>query len=166
MENTMNNGAINEGTIAKAHAILKARFPHLSAENLNFEKRTGNFFVATMATDENGDEKMSRKVVEDANIPQECHEEMNYKRAAAFVLAYDAKAASADAVIAECEKKLADAKAYRDELFNTLAQSETIVNACALPEKAERVTLAKQVESQAAEIERLKALLAASGIEA
>ena len=162
----MNNGAVNEVINAKAHAILKARLPHLSAQNLNFEKRTGNFFVASMQTTEDGEQKLTRKVIEDANIAQECYEEMKQKRAAAFVLAYEGKIESAAAAIADAEQKLADAKAYRAELDLAFADATATVEACVLPEKAERVTLAKQVESQANEIERLKQLLLAAGIEA
>lgn len=164
--NAMNNGTM-EQTIAKASAILKARLPHLTEARLNFEKRTGNFFTASTIKDEaTGEEKLTRKVVEDANIAEVCHEEMKQKRAAAFVLAYPATIESADKAIADAEKKLAEAQQYRAEVEEAMANACGIVEATELPEKAERVTLAKQVESQANEIERLRALLASAGIEA
>lgn len=168
MNNAMNNGTMNaEATIAKASAILKARLPHLAEARLNFEKRTGNFFLASTIVDEaTGEEKLTRKVVEDANIAEVCHEEMKQKRAAAFVLGYEGKLATADEAIAKAEQLLAEAKAYRDTLAADYADACAIVEATELPEKAERVTLAKQVEAQSDEIARLKALLAAAGIEA
>jgi hypothetical protein len=168
MENvTIVNGTINEAITAKASAVLKARLPHLAEARLNFEKRTGNFFLAsTIVDDATGEEKLSRKVVEDADIAEVCYEEMKQKRASAFVLAYASKVETADAVIADAEAKLAEAKAYRAELDETLADAVATVEAVVLPEKAERVTLAKQVEAQNDEIARLKALLLAAGIEA
>ena len=167
----MNNNAMNNGTMeqttAKASAILKARLPHLTEARLNFEKRTGNFFVASTIKDEaTGEEKLTRKVVEDANIAEVCYEEMKQKRAAAFVLAYPVTIKNANKAIADAEKKLAEAKQYRDEVEEAMANACGIVEATELPEKAERVTLSKQVEAQASEIERLKALLASAGIEA
>jgi hypothetical protein len=167
MENVTINGAMNEAINAKASAILKARLPHLTEARLNFEKRTGNFFVASTIVDEaTGEEKLTRKVVEDASIAEVCHEEMKQKRAAAFVLGYESKLATADEAIAKAEQLLEEAKAYRDTLATEYADACVVVEACELPEKAERVTLAKQVEAQNDEIARLKALLAAAGIEA
>lgn len=166
--NAMNNGTMNAEAInAKASAILKARLPHLAEARLNFEKRTGNFFLASTHIDEaTGDEKLTRKVVEDVNIAEVCHEEMKQKRAAAFVLSYGDKVANAEAGIAKAEQLLAEAKAYRDTLANEYAEACATVEACELPEKAERVTLSATVEAQKSEIERLKALLASAGIEA
>lgn len=165
--NTMNNGAMNEAITAKASAILKARLPHLTEARLNFEKRTGNFFVASTIIDEaTGEEKLTRKVVEDANIAEVCHEEMKQKRAGAFVLAYTDKVATADANIAKAEEALAEAKAHKEQLATEYADAVAVVEATELPEKAERVTLSATVEAQKSEIERLKALLASAGIEA
>ena len=166
--NAMNNGTMNnEAVNAKASAILKARLPHHTEARHNFEKRTGNFFVASTIKDEaTGEEKLTRKVVEDANIAEVCHEEMKQKRAAAFVLGYESKLATADEAIAKAEQLLAEAKAYRDTLGNEYTDAVAVVEACELPEKAERVTLTATVEAQKSEIERLKALLASAGIEA
>lgn len=165
--NAMNNGTMNEAINAKASAILKARLPHLTEARLNFEKRTGNFFTASTIKDEaTGEEKLTRKVVEDANIAEVCYEEMKQKRAAAFVLAYPATIENANKAIADAEAKLAEAKQYREEVEQAMANACEIVEATELPEKAERVTLSKTVEAQASEIERLKALLASAGIEA
>lgn len=162
----MNNGTM-EQTIAKASTILKARLPRLTEARLNFEKRTGNFFTASTIKDEaTGEEKLTRKVVEDANIAEVCHEEMKQKRAAAFVLAYPATIENANKAIADAEQKLVEAKQYRDEVEEAMVNACGIVEACELPEKAERVTLSATVEAQKSEIERLKALLASAGIEA
>lgn len=168
MSNTMSNGAMNAEAInAKASAILKARLPHLTEARLNFEKRTGNFFLASTIIDEaTGDEKLTRKVVEDANIAEVCHEEMKQKRAGAFVLAYADKLATAGEAIAKAEQLLAEAKAYKEQLATEYAEACATVEATVLPEKAERVTLSATVEAQKSEIERLKALLASAGIEA
>lgn len=163
----MNNGTMNhEALDAKAHAVLKARMPHLSEHSLNFEKRTGNFFTASVVEQEDGTAKLTRKVVEDANIAAECYEEMKQKRAAALVLSYEAKRNTACKAIEEAAHLLAECEENLQTLNADYAEAVAIVEALELPEKAERVTLTAKVEAQSAEIERLKALLASAGIEA
>lgn len=48
----------------KAAQVLRARLPKLAAANLNFEKRTGNFFAGTLVKetekDENGNDKTGK----------------------------------------------------------------------------------------------------------
>lgn len=173
---TMSNGAneqvneqtavtISEQTAEKASAILRARLPKLSAENLNFEKRTGNFFKASMMTDENGDEKLRRLVVEDANINPECADEMQVKRAAAFVQQYEGKTEQADRAVKEAQQALKEAQEYRKQLDADLSDAVALVEGYELPEKDARTTKAETIAKQADEIARLKAMLAAAGIE-
>lgn len=148
----------------KAQSILRARLPHLMANALNFEKRTGNFFKATIEQTEDG-EKVRRLVVEDATIPTECIDEMKAKRAAAFVVSFNATLAKADKAIEDAGKALADANAYRSQLLADYETAADLVSDYVLPEKAARVTLAAKVESQQSEIEKLRALLLAAGID-
>ena len=160
-----NTENVNNATIEKAQSVLRARLPHLTENALNFEKRTGNFFKAMVSTDADGVEKVRRLVVEDATIPTECADEMKVKRAAAFVVGYEFALEKAEKAIAEAEKALADANAYRDQLAADHVDACELVNGYALPEKAQRVTLAAKVESQQSEIEKLRAMLLAAGID-
>lgn len=160
------NVTVNETIAEKAQAVLKARLPHLTEARLNFEKRTGNFFTASTIVDGDGVEKMTRKVVADDDIAQCCHEEMKQKRAAALLLSYADKRAALTAEADKIQETLAQVYDHIDALDTEVTEAIAVVDACTLPERAERVTLAKQVEAQTAEIERLKALLAAAGVEA
>lgn len=151
--------------IEKAQSVLRARLPHLTENALNFEKRTGNFFKATTEIDADGVEKVRRLVVEDATIPTECAEEMKAKRAAAFVVSFDSALEKADKAIVDAEKALAEANEYRAQLLADYDAAADVVIATELPEKAQRVTLAAKVESQQSEIEKLRAMLLAAGID-
>lgn len=163
--NTTNVAPTNEQTINKAHAILRARLPYLTDNALNFEKRTGNFFKSSIVTDENGDEKVRRLVVEDSTIPTECADEMRAKRASAYVLGYEGALDKANKAIADAEKALADAIEYRDQLTADHAEACALVDGFELPEKAKRETLAVQVDKQKSEIDKLRAMLLAAGID-
>lgn len=159
----------------KAAAVLRAKLPHLSERGLNFEKRTGNFFRATIQTQDDGTEKVSRLVIADADIEgmtDALAAEMSIKRAAARIM-------SAESDAAKLEKRLTDAwaavhaleaekKAAADELEKAAAD----VEAYELPERAARETLSAKVaaaESKAAaalsENERLRAMLIAAGLD-
>lgn len=151
--------------IEKAQSVLRARLPHLTENALNFEKRTGNFFKATTEVDADGIEKVRRLVVEDSTIPAECAEEMKAKRASAFIVAFDATLEKADKAIADAEKALTEATEYRAQLLADYDTAADVVISTELPEKAQRVTLAAKVESQQSEIEKLRALLLAAGID-
>lgn len=161
-ENAHVSGA--NAVFEKAQSVLRARLPHLTENALNFEKRTGNFFKATTEVDADGVEKVRRLVVEDATIPTECADEMKAKRAAAFVVSFDAAIEKADKAIADAEKALAEANAYREQLLTDYDAAVDVVIDTELPEKAQRVTLAAKVESQQSEIEKLRAMLLAAGI--
>ena len=161
---SVNHAGVN-AVIEKAQNVLRARLPHLTENALNFEKRTGNFFKSSIVTDENGDEKVRRLVVEDSTIPTECADEMKAKRAAAFVVSFDAAIEKADKAIADAEKALAEANAYRAQLLTDYDAAADVVIDTELPEKAQRVTLAAKVESQQSEIEKLRAMLLAAGID-
>ena len=159
----------------KAAAVLRAKLPHLSENGLNFEKRTGNFFRATIQTQDDGTEKVSRLVVADADIEgmtDALAAEMSIKRAAARIM-------SAEADDAKLKKKIEEARAELDALkaekiaaaaeFNKAAAD---VEAYELPEKVARETLSAKVvaaESKAAaamsENERLRAMLIAAGLD-
>lgn len=164
-----NNESVNHAganaVFEKAQSVLRARLPHLTENALNFEKRTGNFFKAMVSTDENGEEKVRRLVVEDATIPTECADEMKAKRAAAFVVSFDSTLSKAEKALADAEKALAEANAYRAQLLADYDAAADVVISTELPEKAQRVTLAAKVESQQSEIEKLRAMLLAAGID-
>lgn len=165
---------------AKAAAILRTRLPELTAAALNFEKRTGNFFTATTEQTDEG-EKVRRLVQTDEDIlkraqnPDALAAEMQLKRHAAAVLSHDADATKAAENVAKAEAALAEAKAEAEAIETNYADALAAVMAYELPEKpaAERVTLkatvarqADELAAAAAELERLKALLASAGIEA
>lgn len=159
---TMEN--VQNAVIEKSQAILRARLPHLTENGLNFEKRTGNFFKASNGVKEDGTEYIKRTVIEDVNIAEECAEEMKQKRAAAFVVGFEATAKKAADKVAEIEKELAEAKSHVDTLAEQYSEACEIVNACELPEKSARVKLADTVAKQADEIAKLRALLEAAGV--
>lgn len=159
----------------KAAAVLRAKLPHLSEKGLNFEKRTGNFFRATIQTQDDGTEKVSRLVVADADIDgmtEELAAEMSIKRAAARIM-------SAESDAAKLEKRLADAwsavhalEAEKEAAADELEKAAADVESYELPEKAARETLSAKVaaaESKAAaamsENERLRAMLIAAGLD-
>lgn len=162
-ENAHVSGA--NAVIEKAQSILRARLPRLTENALNFEKRTGNFFKAMVSTDADGVEKVRRLVVEDATIPSECADEMKAKRAAAFVVSFDATLSKAEKAIEDAEEALAEANAYRAQLLADYDTAADVVIDTELPEKAQRVTLAAKVESQQSEIDKLRAMLLAAGID-
>ena len=110
------NEAAEDATpeVQKATAILRAKLPALGAANLNFEKRTGNFFRATLVKQEDGTEKLVRGVVEDSEIPADCAAEIAAKRAAAFVQAEEKnreKIAAEDKARRDQEQSIANAQA-------------------------------------------------------
>lgn len=159
----------------KAAAVLRAKLPRLSENSLNFEKRTGNFFRATIQTQDDGTEKVSRLVVADADIKgmtDALAAEMSIKRAAARIM-------SAESDAAKLEKRLADAwsavHALEAEKAAAAAELEKAIDdveAYELPEKAVRETLSAKVaaaESKAAAVlsenERLRAMLIAAGLD-
>lgn len=162
-ENAHASGA--NAVFEKAQSVLRARLPHLTENALNFEKRTGNFFKATTEVGDDGVEKVRRLVVEDATIPTECAPEMEAKRAAAFVVSFDAAIAKADKAIEEAQKALEEATEYRNKLNADYETAADLVIGYVLPEKAQRVSLAAKVESQQSEIDKLRALLRAAGID-
>lgn len=181
MKNVQNNFATAETSSRelspierKAAAVLRAKLPHLSEKGLNFEKRTGNFFRATIQTQDDGTEKVSRLVVADIDISASdaLAAEMSIKRAAARIM-------SAESDAAKLEKRLADAwsavhalEAEKEAAAAELEKAAADVEAYELPEKAARETLSAKVaaaESKAAaamsENERLRAMLIAAGLD-
>lgn len=158
----MNKQEIN--ATEKGAQILRARLPKLSEAALNFEKRTGNFFKASTEQTEDG-EKVRRLVVADDSIPADCAEEVAAKRAAAVVVGFEVAMEKADKAIEEARAALTAAEAEKAEKVTEYNAAVEVVAAFELPEKAERQTLAKTVQSQADEIARLRAALAAAGIE-
>ena len=172
VQTTNNNVNVND----KAAAILRAKLPTIGELVLCFEKRTGNFVRRSILTSENGEQVNKCTTLTDEEVLTEAaakgldadtlNAEMSAKRAAAIVQGYEADKAKAAAKVEEAEKALAtaiDDAAKVEEDYTTAA---AIVEGFELPEKAERVTLKATVDKQAAEIERLLALLAAAGVEA
>lgn len=159
----------------KAAAVLRAKLPHLSEKGLNFEKRTGNFFRAVLQTQDDGTEKVSRLVVEDAKIEgmtEELGYEMAVKRAAARIMSAESDAAKLEKKIDEARAELAALEAEKAAAAAELEKAADVVEAYELPEKAARETLSAKVaaaESKAAaalsENERLRAMLIAAGLD-
>ena len=160
---------------SKAAAVLRAKLPHLSEKGLNFEKRTGNFFRATIQTQDDGTEKVSRLVVADADIEgmtDALAAEMSIKRAAARSLSAESDAAKLGKKIEEVRVELAALKAEKEAAAAELDKAAAAVEAYELPEKAARETLSAKVaaaESKVAaamsENERLRAMLIAAGLD-
>lgn len=159
----------------KAAAVLRAKLPHLSENGLNFEKRTGNFFRATIQTQDDGTEKVSRLVVADADIEgmtDALAAEMSIKRAAARIMSAESDAAKLEKKIEEARAELAALEAEKAAAAAELDKAAAAVEAYELPEKAARETLSAKVaaaESKAAaamsENERLRAMLIAAGFD-
>lgn len=159
----------------KAAAVLRAKLPHLSENGLNFEKRTGNFFRATIQTQDDGTEKVSRLVVADADIEGmtgALAAEMSIKRAAARIMSAESDAAKLEKKIEEARAELAALEAEKAAAAADLEKAIADVEAYELPEKAARETLSAKVvaaESKAAaalsENERLRAMLIAAGLD-
>lgn len=159
----------------KAAAVLRAKLPHLSENGLNFEKRTGNFFRATIQTQDDGTEKVSRLVVADADIKgmtDALAAEMSIKRAAARIMSAESDAAKLGKKIEEARAELAALKAEKEAAAAELEKAAAAVEAYELPEKAARETMSAKVaaaESKAAaaltENERLRAMLIAAGLD-
>ena len=159
----------------KAAAVLRAKLPHLSEKGLNFEKRTGNFFRATIQTQDDGTEKVSRLVVADADIngmTDALAAEMSVKRAAARIMSAESDAAKLEKKIEEARAELAALEAEKEAAAAELEKAAADVEAYELPEKAARETLSAKVaaaESKVAatmsENERLRAMLIAAGLD-
>lgn len=159
----------------KAAAVLRAKLPHLSEKGLNFEKRTGNFFRATIQTQDDGTEKVSRLVIADADIDgmtEELAAEMSIKRAAARIMSAESDAAKLEKKIEEARAELAALEAEKEAAAAELEKAAADVEAYELPEKAARETLSAKVaaaESKVAaamsENERLRAMLIAAGLD-
>lgn len=159
----------------KAAAVLRAKLPHLSENGLNFEKRTGNFFRATIQTQDDGTEKVSRLVIADADIKgmtDALAAEMSIKRAAARIMSAESDAAKLEKKIEEARAELAALEAEKAAAAAELDKAAAAVEAYELPEKAARATLSAKVaaaESKAAAVlsenERLRAMLIAAGLD-
>lgn len=159
----------------KAAAVLRAKLPHLSENGLNFEKRTGNFFRATIQTQDDGTEKVSRLVVADADIEgmtDALAAEMSIKRAAARIMSAEVDAAKLEKKIEEARAELDALKAEKIAAAAEFNKAAADVEAYELPEKAARETMSAKVaaaESKAAaalsENERLRAMLIAAGFD-
>lgn len=166
----------------KATAILRARLPMLVGNGLNFEKRTGAFFKATLETvkddegnaklDEKGQpvEKMRRTVVDDTLIPAEAEAEAAAKRAAALIVGAEAKREAVAKAVEEAKNALAEATQKAAVLESEIEEAAAIVEAFTLPEKAARervnaAVLKEQAEKAMSEAERLRALLISMGVD-
>lgn len=159
----------------KAAAVLRAKLPRLSENGLNFEKRTGNFFRATIQTQDDGTEKVSRLVVADADIEgmtDALAAEMSIKRAAARIMSAESDAAKLEKKIEEARAELAALEAEKAAAAAELDKAAADVEAYELPEKSARETLSAKVaaaESKAAAVlsenERLRSMLIAAGLD-
>ena len=152
-------------TQQKAAQILRARLPHLSANALNFEKRTGNFFRATVVTEDDGTERVSRLVVADEDLPAECQPEIAAKRAARLVMDYERQRAKLVRRVDEIKAELSAATIEVAELDGAHEAAETLVSGYELPEREKRETLTAKAAKLETENDRLRALLIAAGID-
>ena len=158
--------------VQKATAILRAKLPALSAAALNFEKRTGNFFRATLVKQEDGTERLVRGVVEDSEIPADCAAEIAAKRAAAFVQAEEKNRARLTEEVAKLEAELQARKEEAEQFDADVKAAKEVVISFELPKSTGRVSVSAQlaeVEIKAAkmqsEAERLRQMLIAAGID-
>ena len=158
--------------VQKATAILRAKLPALGAAALNFEKRTGNFFRATLVPQEDGTEKLVRKVFEDSEIPADCAAEVAAKRAAAFVQAEERNREKIAEEIARLEAEMQARKEEAEQFDADVEAAKELVMSFELPKSAGRASvLARlaEVESKAikmqSEAERLRQMLIAAGID-
>lgn len=158
--------------VQKAIAILRAKLPALGAVALNFEKRTGNFFRATLVKQEDGTEKLVRGVVEDNEIPADCAAEITAKRAAAFVQAEEKNREKIAAEIARLEAELQARKEEAEQFDADAEAAKEVVMSFELPKIAGCASVSArlaEVESKAAkmqsEAERLRQMLIAAGID-
>ena len=158
--------------VQKATAILRAKLPALGAAALNFEKRTGNFFRATLVKQEDGTEKLVRGVVEDSEIPADCAAEIVAKRAAAFVQAEEKNREKIAAEIARLEAEMQARKEEAEQFDAGVKAAKEVVMSFELPKSASRASVSArlaEVESKAAkmqsEAERLRQMLIAAGID-
>lgn len=174
----------------KANQILKVRMPNLAESGLNFEKRTGNFFRATLVkvTDVDGNpvydetgaqkEKISRLVVDlvDENgQPTEeavkCADEIRIKRAAGLVLRAEGQREKLQAEIEEARKALEEAEHAYEAFEGDVNEAMGIVSEYEIPEttKATRTPKTKALEAEVQkkidENAKLRALLIAAGID-
>lgn len=166
----------------KAAAILRARLPHLTENALNFEKRTGAFFKASLETvkDEDGNvkldekgapvEKMRRTVVEETELPADAADEIAAKRAAALVAGAEAKREAAAKAVEDAAAALAVAKEKAAALEGEIAAAEAIVDSFVLPEKPAReranvAAIKEKAEKAISEAQRLREMLLAMGID-
>lgn len=156
----------------KAAAIMRAKLPELQAHRLNFERRTGNFFVASVYTDDDGIEKVRRTVVPDDEIAADALPGVAIKRAARTVLDAEKEAAKLAARVEECRKALADAESEQAAHVDAVKDATAAVMHYVMPERERRETLAAKVvdaEARAAkaisDVERLRQMLIAAGID-
>ena len=156
----------------KAAAILRAKLPELQAHGLNFERRTGNFFTASVYTDDDGIEKVRRTVVPDDEIAADAMPGVAIKRAARTVLDAEKDAAKLAARVEECRKALEEAESEQAAHVDAVKDATAAVMAYVMPEREKREALAAKVadaEARAAkaisDVERLRQMLIAAGID-
>lgn len=158
--------------VQKATAILRAKLPALGAAALNFEKRTLNFFRATLVKQEDGTERLVRGVVEDSEIPADCAAEIAAKRAAAFVKAEEKNREKIAEEIARLEAELQSKKEEAEQFDADVEAAKKVVMSFELPKSASRASVSArlaEVESKAAKMQseamRLRQMLIAAGID-
>lgn len=169
-EHAENEAAANATPeVRKATAILRTKLPALGAAALNFEKRTGGFFRATLVLQEDGTKKIVRDVIEDDKIPADCAAEVAAKRAAAFVQAEEKNREKITAEIARLEAEIQARKEEAEQFDADVEAAKEVVMSFELPKSAGVSARLAEVESKAAkmqsEAERLRQMLIAAGID-
>jgi len=166
----------------KAQQVLRAKLPALSELNFNFEKRTGNVFTASIVKvfDEDGNpvlengehkEKLTRKVVEIENEDGELlpdfeviRDELAAKRAAAFVLGFDALKGKLHKRFADLHDELNKIEAQRSRMETDLETSNSIVMDITLPERAARVNVSAKLTAATDQLAKMRNMLLAAGL--
>lgn len=182
---------LTEDDEIKAARILRLKMPNLSKHALSLEKRTGNFFKATLirVTDADGNpvidektgqqqERISRVVVDlfDENgeptvAAVECADEIAIKRAAAAVTMAEREFTKRSKDVAEAEKALRIAIEARDAFVNGLCDYTHAVRSFELPERetsastSEKAIIKQELSKKEEENAKLRAILIARGLD-
>lgn len=167
----------------KAQQVLRAKLPALHEMNFNFEKRTGSLFTASIVKvfDESGEpviedgvqkEKLVRKVVEVESEDGEIlpkyaaiKEELNAKRAAAYVLNADNFKEKLIEKRSEALKALQAIDEQLDGHTATLSNAVETVMSLVLPERtvSERLSVTAKLNVANDKMDKMRAMLLAAG---
>jgi len=151
-------------TTEKANVLLKVRLPNLAELGLNFEKRTGNFFIASLIADpDTGEQKVTRRVVPKVELPTSCKEEAELKRAAALVVGFNKVREKQYAALDEARAAVAKIEQEIENFDADLEAAAALVDGYDIPEKQKNASVTK--EKLAADVAKLRAMLLKLGFD-